>query len=45
MLKGAKQTLKEFSPMLSITYHYDDDIEKITKLIKDINKNYIVSHG
>lgn len=45
MLKGAKQTLKEFSPMLSIAaYHYDDDIKEITKLIKDINKNYIVSH-
>jgi FkbM family methyltransferase len=43
MLTGAKQTLKNFAPKLSIcTYHYPDDPEVLTNIILDANPDYII---
>ena len=44
MIEGAKDVIKEFSPMLSIcSYHYKNDVEDLIKLIKSINQNYTIT--
>lgn len=46
MLKGAKNTLKEFAPKLSIcTYHMPDDKEVLESLILDANSKYKIIHA
>lgn len=43
LLKGARETLRRFSPKLAIcTYHLPDDPEVLEKLIKDICPSYKV---
>ena len=45
MLAGAKRTLKEFGPKISICeYHLDDDPIVLEGLIKEANPNYVVKH-
>lgn len=45
MLLGAKNTIKRFSPKLSIcTYHLEDDKQVIESCIKAMNPNYIIEH-
>lgn len=45
MLRGAKETLKKYSPKLSICeYHMPDDPEVLEKIILDANPNYVISH-
>lgn len=46
LLKGAENTIKKFSPKLSIrTYHLPDDKEVLFKIVKDFNPKYnIVLH-
>lgn len=45
MLAGATDTLKKFSPKLSIcTYHLADDKEVLEKIIKDANPDYVIEH-
>lgn len=45
MVMGAKETLKRFSPKISIcTYHLEDDKQVLEELIKKANPNYIVEH-
>lgn len=46
MLKGAKNTLKKYSPKLSLcTYHHRDDIAVMTDLILDANPNYKIVYA
>ncbi|MDR0409176.1 MAG: FkbM family methyltransferase [Spirochaetaceae bacterium] len=45
MLKGAKETLREFAPRLALcTYHLPDDPEVLEALIKEANPHYRVVH-
>lgn len=45
MLEGAKETMKNFAPKLSIcTYHLADDKEVLEKIIRDANPNYVIEH-
>jgi FkbM family methyltransferase len=45
MLKGAKNTLRKFSPKIAIcTYHLHDDPFVLEKLIIDANPGYKVAH-
>lgn len=45
MLTGAKNTLKNFSPKLTIsTYHLPDDPEVLEKIILDANPDYRIVH-
>ncbi len=45
MLWGARETIKKFSPKLSIcTYHLEDDKQVLEHRIKTINPHYIVEH-
>ena len=44
MLKGAKDTLKEYAPDLSICYyHLLDDYKVLTDLILDANPDYVIT--
>ena len=44
MLSGAKETLREFEPDLSICYyHLLDDYKVLTDLIKQANPNYVIT--
>ncbi len=44
MLEGARQTLKEYAPKLAICfYHCLDDLEVLTRLIKEANSNYEIA--
>ena len=46
MLQGAKETLKKFKPKLSIcTYHFPDDEEVLTKIIREANPAYKIFYG
>ena len=46
MLEGAKETLKKFKPKLAIcTYHFPDDVEVLTKIIKEANPQYEIYYG
>lgn len=46
MLRGATNTIKRYSPRLSIcTYHNWDDVQVLTDIIKDINPNYIIKYA
>lgn len=46
MLEGAKETLKKFKPKLAIcTYHFPDDAEVLTKIIKEANPEYEIFYG
>lgn len=45
LLIGAKKTLKDFAPKLSIcTYHLPDDPQVLEAIIKEANPNYKVIH-
>ena len=45
MLLGAKETLKKFTPKLSICeYHLPDDPQVLERIILDANPNYVISH-
>lgn len=45
MLLGATETIRKYSPKISIcTYHLEDDKEILEKRIKDINPAYVVEH-
>lgn len=45
MLRGAINTLKVFSPKISIcTYHLEDDARVLEHIIKEANPKYIVKH-
>lgn len=45
MLKGAKETLKEYAPDLSICYyHLFDDYKVLTDLILKANPDYVIEH-
>ncbi|MDR2456988.1 MAG: FkbM family methyltransferase [Clostridiales Family XIII bacterium] len=45
MLKGAKNTLKDFGPKLAIcTYHLPGDPEVLESLIHEANSKYVVEH-
>lgn len=46
MLEGATETLKKFKPKLSIcTYHLPDDVEVLSKIIKEANPKYEIYYG
>lgn len=46
MLKGATETIRKFSPKLSLcTYHLYDDVQVLTDIIKEINPNYIIKYA
>lgn len=43
MLRGAMETLRRFSPKLSICkYHLPDDPENLKKIILEANPNYVI---
>lgn len=45
MLTGAKNTLRNFSPKISVcTYHLPDDCEVIEELLLEGNPNYLLTH-
>lgn len=45
MLKGARNTIKQFHPRLAIcTYHLPDDKEILTKIIRDIDPSYNIRY-
>lgn len=45
MLKGAEDTIRRFSPKISIcTYHLPDDKEVLEDRIRTINPNYVIEH-
>lgn len=45
MLEGAKRTLKEYEPDISICYyHLLDDYKVLTNLILEANPNYVIDH-
>jgi len=45
LLMGAKESLKKFSPKLSIcTYHNEDDPSVLEKIIREANPDYIIEH-
>lgn len=45
MLNGASNTIRKFSPKLSIcTYHLPDDSKVLEDIILKINSNYIIEH-
>lgn len=45
MLMGARETLKNFAPKLTIcTYHLSDDPEILEKIIRDANSQYKIVH-
>ena len=45
LLRGAKNTLKRFSPKLAIsTYHLPDDPQVLQEIILDTNPNYHIIH-
>ncbi|WP_151736032.1 FkbM family methyltransferase [Paenibacillus tengchongensis] len=45
MLLGAANTIRKYSPKLSIcTYHLEDDPMVIEEIIRNINSNYIIEH-
>ena len=44
MLDGARETLREFEPDLSLCYyHFIDDYKILTDLIKEANPNYVIT--
>ncbi|MCI8596984.1 MAG: FkbM family methyltransferase [Lachnospiraceae bacterium] len=46
MLKGARETLRRYSPKLSVCfYHLYDDIPVLTDLILDANPNYKITYA
>lgn len=46
MLKGAKETLRKYSPKLSLcSYHLFDDISVMTDLILDANPDYKIKYA
>lgn len=46
MLEGARETIRKFSPKLSLcTYHLSDDVKVLTEMIMDINFNYKIVYG
>ena len=46
MLKGARDTLKRYSPKLALcTYHHHDDIAVMTDLILGANPNYKIVYA
>lgn len=45
MLMGAQETIRRYSPKLSIcTYHLEDDPQVLEEIIKDINPKYVIEH-
>ncbi|WP_446897224.1 FkbM family methyltransferase [Clostridium sp. LBM24168] len=45
MLMGARKSIKEFKPKISIcTYHLKDDPEVLEKIIKEIEPKYVIEH-
>lgn len=41
MLEGARKTIREFAPNLSICYYHKlDDLKTLTRMLHEINPNY-----